>query len=176
MSRNWYAVYTKPKCEKRFCSFLSKKKIEHFCPQNKISRNEDGEMIKPISEPLFPSFVFICIEESQMGYIRQQNDVINFMHWLGRPMVFRGIEIESIQEFAASHENIVLEKTEISVQKMSRIVTKKPVMKNENDVLIMSQTEIRLSLPSLGFTLMALSDQQLHATEESYSKQKLMVS
>lgn len=176
MSRNWYAVFTKPKCEKRFCTLLNKKKIEHFCPLNKVTKNEDGDSIKPNAEPLFPSFVFVNIEDSQMAIIKQQADVINFMYWLGRPISIRGIEIESIQEFTTSHENIILEKTEISAQKMSRIVTKKPVMKNDQDVMIMSQTEIRLTLPTLGFSLIALSDQLLHATEEKIIHQKLMVS
>jgi transcription antitermination factor NusG len=176
MSRNWYAVFTKPKCEKRFCLFLHKKKIEHFCPTNKISKNEDGDFIKPSNEPLFPSFVFVNIEESQMGLIKQQSDVINFMYWLGRPMIIRDIEIESIHEFSATHDNIILEKTDISAQKMSRLVTKKPVMKNDQDVLIMSQTEVRLTLPSLGFSLIAISDQVLYATEENMTRQKMMVS
>jgi transcription antitermination factor NusG len=176
MSRNWYAVFTKPKCEKRFCSFLQKKKIEHFCPLNKISKNEDGDSIKPNNEPLFTSFVFVNIEESQMGFIKQQSDVINFMYWLGRPIHIRGIEIESIQEFSAAHDNIILEKTDISSQKMSRLVTKKPVMKNDQDVLIMSQTEVRLTLPTLGFSLIAVSDQVLYATEDNMIRQKMMVS
>lgn len=111
-----------------------------------------------------------------MGLIKQQSDVINFMYWLGRPMTIRGIEIESIQEFSAAHHNIILEKTDISSQKMSRLVTKKPVMKNDQDVLIMSQTEVRLTLPTLGFSLVALSDQLLHATEEITIRQKMMVS
>jgi ribosome biogenesis GTPase A len=111
-----------------------------------------------------------------MVLIKQQNDVINFMYWLGRPISFRNMEIESIQAFSEDHENIILEKTDISTQKMSRIVTKKPVMKNEQDVLIMSQTEVRLTLPSLGYALVALSDQLLHATEENKTRQKMMVS
>ena len=32
MQKNWYIIYTKPKCEKKVASLLSKKKIENFLP------------------------------------------------------------------------------------------------------------------------------------------------
>ncbi len=32
MQKNWYIIYTKPKCEKKVAAFLTKKKIENFLP------------------------------------------------------------------------------------------------------------------------------------------------
>lgn len=176
MSRNWYAVYTRPKCEKRFCAWLSKKKIAHFHPTHNVITDQDTEHSKTNTESIFPSIVFICIEEAQMGHIKQQNEVINFMFWLERPVTIREIEIESLREFAANHNNISVEKMDIGSQKMNRIVTRTPVIKSDDDVLIMSQTEIRLSLPSLGFTLVSFSDKEILNSVEIAGVHKLMVS
>ena len=170
MTKNWFAVYTKPKCEKRFCNTLSRKKIEHFFPTYKVNRNENGESIKEISEPLFPSMVFVLIEPDQMHLIKQQHEVINFMYWLGRPISIRGIEIENIQEFTEIHSNIVVEKTDVNSNKMNRIISRKPVVRNEENVMVMSSTEIRLTLPTLGFTLFAITDQEFYHIEQETEK------
>ena len=178
MTKNWYAVYTKPKCEKRFCNTLNRKKIEHFFPTFKVNRDENGENIKEVSEPLFPSMVFVLIENEQMNWIKQQSEVINFMYWLGRPITIRGIEIESIQEFTEMHSNIVIEKTDVNSNKMNRIISRKPVVRNDENVLVMSQTEIRLTLPTLGFTLFAITEQEIYNVEQDVENRlnTLMVS
>jgi transcription antitermination factor NusG len=178
MIKNWYAVYTKPKCERRFCNTLTRKKIEHFFPTFKVDRKENGESIKETLEPLFPSMVFVLIENEQMNLIRQQHEVINFMYWLGRPISIRGIEIENIQEFIETNSNIVVEKTEVNSSKMNRIISRKPIVRSDENVLMMRQTEIRLTLPTLGFTLFAITDQEVFKLEQDSEKElpSLMVS
>jgi transcription antitermination factor NusG len=152
MNKNWYAVYTKSKCECKVSSLLTKKKIENYCPLNKINT---GENERSLLNPIFPSFVFVYITPEQIEYVKQLNDIINFVYWIGRPVELKEIEIESIQEFVADYNDIYIEKSEVSINKMIRVITKHPMVSTEEDVIVMNHTIVKLTLPTLGFTLCA---------------------
>jgi len=108
MNKNWYAVYTKSKCERKVSALLTKKKIDNYFPLNKQVISEHNEKEKLSLEPLFNSFVFVYTTPDKIEYIRQLNDIINFVYWLGRPVQLKGIEIENIQEFVAVYNNIYI--------------------------------------------------------------------
>ena len=64
MSQKWYAVYTKPRWEKKVNSLLLQKGIEVYCPLNKV-RRKWSDRIKTIEEPLFKSYVFVKIKDEE---------------------------------------------------------------------------------------------------------------
>jgi transcriptional antiterminator NusG len=152
MKKNWYAVYTKSRCEKRVSALLSKKKIENYCPLNRLT----GQSIQKKSalEPLFPSYVFVNITEMEMAAIRQTSDVVNFVYWLGRPAVIKDVEIESIQHFVSEHTDVLLEKTAVNVSDMVRIVSG-PAMEFEGNVVSIKNNKVKVTLPSLGVMMTA---------------------
>ncbi|MEO7049924.1 MAG: transcription termination/antitermination NusG family protein, partial [Ferruginibacter sp.] len=92
MKKTWYAVYTKSRCEKKVASLLAKKKVEHYCPLNRVVK-QWSDRRKLVFEPLFTSYVFVKATDAEMATIRQTNDVINFVYWLGRPAVIKDTEI-----------------------------------------------------------------------------------
>jgi transcription antitermination factor NusG len=176
MERKWYAVYTRPKYEKKLISSLVRKRIECFCPMNRIMKTGSFDRKKLISEPLFPNYVFVKIAEQEMLLIRQCSEVINFIYWLGRPVVIKDVEIQNILEFSNNYINIVLEKTPVSVNKMVRIVNRLPFDPNEENVYHMNSTYVKVTLPSLGYNICALSNEIEISEEETRSDVKNLVS
>ncbi len=57
-SKHWYAIYTKPRWEKKVHHLLSEKGLEAYCPLNKVTRKWSDRM-KTVEEPLFKSYVFV---------------------------------------------------------------------------------------------------------------------
>ncbi len=165
MQKHWYAVYTKPKCEKKVSAVLTKKKIENYCPLNRIFQEGLHDRKKLQLEPLFPNFVFVHIMESEMPFVKQQNDIINFVYWLGRPVEIRSMEIENIQEFIDSYSNIQLEKTQVSLNKMVRVVNKAPIREVDGNVITMLSNIVKVTLPSLGFVLCANTADEVFEVE-----------
>ena len=106
--QNWYAIHTRYKCERKVTSLLSKKKIENFLPVNRIIKGNNNDSKKVVDELLFNSFVFVKIREEDIQIIKQMNDVINFVHWLGSPAIFNDFEIASINTFLNHHYNLKL--------------------------------------------------------------------
>lgn len=154
MNRNWYAVYTKPQTEKKVAALLTKKKIENLYPLNRIT-NGHGNRRKMQYEPLFPTFVFVNITEAEMHEVRKTNDVINFVYWLGKPAVIKTAEIENIAHFAGLYYNIKLEKTAVNSSGMLRISNEPVLAGLKTTLLPVKTTKIKLTLPSLGFVLIA---------------------
>lgn len=153
MKKNWYAVYTKQHCEQKVANLLTKKGVDNYCPVIK-SDNYYTYRKKMAQEALFPSFVFVYISESEMSYIRQANDVISFIYWLGKPAVIKEADIRQLQHFTNLYANIRLEKIPVNMNAMAHSINELVKGANE-DVLTLKKVHIKLSLPSLGYMLIS---------------------
>ena len=168
MKKNWYAVYAKPRCEKKVSALLTKKKIENYCPMNRVNPNGVDDRRKPVIEPLIQQFVFVCINEMEMQAIRQMNDVINFVYWLGRPAIIKDVEIESIQQCMGEYDQVTIEKTAVNAWDMVRITTT-PGYENEGNIFTMQSNKVKVTLPSLGYALTAEAEKaSLNLVNYSY--------
>jgi transcription antitermination factor NusG len=64
LTSHWYALYTKPRWEKKVHALLTDKKIESYCPLNKV-RKKWSDRMKTVEEPLFKSYVFVRVNEEE---------------------------------------------------------------------------------------------------------------
>lgn len=148
-SRKWYAVYTKPKWEKKVSQLLAKKQIENYCPLNKVLRQWKDRR-KLIMEPLFTSYVFVHLTETDIWSVRSTDGVLNLVYWLNRPAVIRDEEIQTIQRFLCDYENVKLEKVRVNPTDPVRVIGG-PLMYLEGNVLEVMNKTVKIALPSLGY-------------------------
>lgn len=152
-NKKWYAVYTRPRWEKKVAEILSRKRIENYCPLNKVVRRW-SDRNKVVHEPLFTSYVFVKASQGEIKSLRQTNGVINLVHWLGKPAVIHESEIDLIRSFLSEHVNIRLEKTPINVNDRIQVL-EGPLMELEGQVLSIQNKTIKVALPSLGYMMYA---------------------
>jgi transcription antitermination factor NusG len=152
-TKNWYAVYTRPKCEKKVADLLTRKKIEAYCPVTTVTK-QWSDRKKSVQEPLFNSYVFVNIDYKEQIPIKQTLGIINFVYWLGQPAVIKEEEIETIKEFLHQYENVKLEKAVVNCNDRVRI-TSGPLKYMEGDVLEVRNKTVKVYLPSLGYQLVA---------------------
>lgn len=150
---NWYAVYTRPRWEKKVSETLTKKRIENYCPVTRVPA-QWSERRKGIYQPLFASYVFVRATSAEFEIIKRTDGVINLLYWMGKPAVIRDIEIEMIKRFLAEHSQVAVEKGQVNVTEIVRIV-KSVASDGENKVFDLHNRRIKLVLPSLGFHLVA---------------------
>ena len=98
LTPHWYAIYTKPRWEKKVHALLTEKKIESYCPLNKV-RKKWSDRMKTVEEPLFKSYVFARVSEEEQTRVRMTAGVMNFVYWQGKPAIIRAKEIETIRKF-----------------------------------------------------------------------------
>jgi transcription antitermination factor NusG len=152
-NKKWFAVYTRPRWEKKVTEILTRRKVENYCPINKVVR-QWSDRKKVIHEPLFTSYVFVRVSESDITSLKQSNGVINLVYWLGKPAVIRDSEIEAIRRFLSQHVNIKLEKKPVNVNDKVRVLSG-PLMELEGQVLSVKNTAVKVALPSLGYLMFA---------------------
>lgn len=149
--KKWYAVYTRPRCEKKVSESLVKMKINNYCPLRKVQR-QWSDRKKIIHEPLFTSYVFVQIEETEQLPIRATDGVVNFVYWLGKPAVIRNEEITTIRHFLNDYENVNLEKTQVNVHDTVRVIGG-PLMEQNGQVISVKNKVVKVMLPSLGYMM-----------------------
>jgi transcription antitermination factor NusG len=158
MQKYWYAVYTKPRCEKKVAEALTKKKIDNYCPLNKVLKQWHDRK-KFIFEPLFTSYVFVHVEENQIADVRKTDGIINFVHWLSKPAIIKTDEIETIKNFLNDYSNIHLEKVNVNIHDTVRIMNG-PLMNQEGNVIEINNRSVKIILPSLGYMMVAQIEKQ----------------
>lgn len=103
LEKKWYAVYTKPRWEKKIDTRLIKKGIESWCPLQKVERQWTDRK-KIIEDPLFKSYVFVRIDVSERSEVLMTDGVLNFVYYLGKPAVIRDEEVNNIKMYLSEKD------------------------------------------------------------------------
>ena len=156
MKKMWYVVYTKNNYEKKTEVFFKKNDIDSYCPMNRIISEDMKDKKHLLYEPLFKSYVFVCLSDNQLAIIKDCNSIINFVYYLGRPVTVNEFEIQNIKHFTMTYFNIRLEKTLVRLNRISRIVNRVSDYygydsNNEN----LNDHKISIVISSLGYILKA---------------------
>ena len=154
--KKWYAVYTRPRWEKKVAEVLGRKRINNYCPVNRVYR-QWSDRKKVVLEPLFTSYVFVNISDSEQLPIRMTDGVINFVYWLSKPAVIRDEEIDIVKRFLNEYDNVQLERIEININDTIKVING-PLMEQQGQVVAFKNKSIKVQLPSLGYMMYAEID------------------
>jgi transcription antitermination factor NusG len=149
---NWYAVYTRPRYEKKVAENLSKKRIQAYCPL--ISTPGQWISRRAVQNPLFKSLVFVRLTETQLDEVKTVDGVINLVYWLRKPAVIRDVEIEMIMRFLKEHASVKAERIPIDHKAIVKI-SQEPVEDNRTGSGADKHKLVKLLLPTLGYMLTA---------------------
>jgi transcriptional antiterminator RfaH len=94
---NWYVIYTKPKWEKKVAEKLNEIGIECYCPIiTQIKQWSDRK--KKVEIPLFNSYVFVQLPDTDRNSVFQVAGVVRYLFWLGKAAIVRNEEIITIKK------------------------------------------------------------------------------
>lgn len=156
MSLKWYAVYTRPRWEKKVANLLTQKGIECYCPLNRV-RKKWSDRMKLVEEPLFKSYVFVRVAEEGRTPVRMTEGVVNFVYWNGKPGVVKDREVQAIRRFLDEHEGVEAIKVELQPDQKV-VVTAGLFMDQEGKVIEIKNKTARVLIESLGYILVAQID------------------
>lgn len=155
-SKKWFAVYTRPRWEKKVHKLLEEKGVESYCPLNKVHRKW-SDRIKIIDEPLFKSYVFVKVNEEEKTQVRMTEGVVNFIYWLGKPAVIKEKEIDVIKKFLNDYHNVEVSQIEIKAGKKVRVESG-IFMGKQGTVKKVLHKRVEVVIESIGFVLSANID------------------
>lgn len=97
--KKWYALYTKPRWEKKVNLTLLKKGVEVWCPVQKVQKQWTDRK-KIIEEPLFKSYIFVHVDYvPERLKVLMTDGILNFVHYLGKPAVIKDEEVNIIKKY-----------------------------------------------------------------------------
>jgi transcription antitermination factor NusG len=149
----WYALYTRPRAEKKVHELLTKKGYESYCPLNKV-RKRWSDRMKTTYQPLFRSYVFINTSEQQISIARRIPGIVSPVMVEGRPAVIPNAEIEMIKRFLNDYERVEAVPIQISVNQIVKI-TGGALLEATGNVLAVSGRQVKVLIKSLGYELIA---------------------
>lgn len=94
---NWYAIYTKPRNEKKVEEQLLKMGVEALCPKVSVVKHWSDRK-KRVSQPLIPSYVFVKIKEQDRELVFNVPGVVRYLFFLGKPAIIKESEINAMKE------------------------------------------------------------------------------
>ena len=103
----WYALYTKPRFEKRIKERLESNGYESYLPLHRTPRVW-SDRIKMVDIPLFNSYIFVKCREFEILSLLRINGIVRVVFYNGKPAVIRQVEIDAIQAFLKEAEGRVL--------------------------------------------------------------------
>ncbi len=117
-------------------------------------RTNVGWRNKTQTEPLFKSYLFVHITESEISRLYRAEGVVSVLYWLGQPAIIRDEEIDAIKDFTTNYRYLGVERTSVNISDRVKIVNG-PSYKMEGKFISIKSKTIKVNLPSLGFALIA---------------------
>ena len=107
MTKKWFALYTKSRTEKKVNQALIDNGIESYLPlEKKLKVWSDRK--KWVEEPLFRSYIFVYIKESELQKALNTPGVVTVIRFEGKPACVRPEHIDIIKKIVAGKEDYEL--------------------------------------------------------------------
>lgn len=157
-NKHWYAVYTKPRWEKKIAKKLEEKGIENYCPLNKVTR-QWSDRKKVVLEPVFKGYIFVRVEEKEKWDIKKVDGILNYVYWNGKPATIREAEIDTIRKFLDEFSDVQVEEYKFEPNKKVRI-KQGLLMNHEGMLLEIIGNKAKVKIESMGLQLSAVFEKK----------------
>jgi transcriptional antiterminator RfaH len=83
LEAKWFAVYTRPRFERKAAEMLLRQGIQHWLPLQKIKR-QWSDRVRWVEEPVFKSYLFVRITEREYYPTLNTFGVVRFVSFEGQ--------------------------------------------------------------------------------------------
>ena len=105
IDRKWYAIYTRPRFEKKVATDLEEQGIEAYLPIVKTMR-QWSDRKKMVEVPLFSSYVFVRISRIDYDRVLQTFGVVKYITFEGKAFPIPNEQIDNLKIIVNSNERV----------------------------------------------------------------------
>ena len=131
--KQWYAIYTKPRWEKKVSFLLDEKKIEHYLPLQKTLK-QWSDRRKWVWEPLFRSYIFVHVEQKEYLPVLHTPGVVKFICFENQAVEIPPVQIEAIRIFIDTGEEMTVE--EVNMEVGDKVMINRGPLKGLKGILV----------------------------------------
>lgn len=143
----WFAIYTKPRTEKKVAERLQQIGIEAYCPMVKQVK-QWSDRKKKVETPLIASYVFVNLTEAERPKVFEVSGVVRYLFWLGKPAQVAQQDIERLQN--TLQDNYTSIQTEALQPGTKMTIPAGPFKGKEGTVTNANDKRVQLVLEELG--------------------------
>ena len=126
---------------------LDEKNIENYLPLQKILK-QWSDRKKWVREPLFRSYVFVCIGQDEYLPALRTPGIVKFVSFEGRAVSIPPVQIEAIRTFIATGEDLVQDTAEMKTG--DRVVVTRGSLKGlEGRLTGVSEKRVRVMIEGI---------------------------
>jgi transcriptional antiterminator NusG len=101
IEKNWHALYTAPRAEKKVSERLTALGIEHYLPLQKVKHHWSDRM-KELTVPIINGYIFVKIEKADEVKVKGVYGVMAFINKAGIPVSIPENQISRMREMVNS--------------------------------------------------------------------------
>lgn len=101
--KNWYAIYVRPRSEKKVAKVLSDVGIDHYLPLQRSLRKWSDRK-KWIDMPLIPGYCFVHLDLADRLQVLTLPNVVQFVRFNGQPALIQPSHIEFMRRMLSQTE------------------------------------------------------------------------
>ena len=105
LNPSWYAVYTRPRFEKRVLKGLQDLGIDAYLPLIKTMR-QWSDRKKMVEVPLFSSYVFVNIDRRYYDQVLQTQGAVKYITFDGKAATIPNEQIDTLKIIVNSNERV----------------------------------------------------------------------
>ena len=114
MDKKWFAIYTKPRWEKKVAARLDEKGIENYLPLIKTLKIWSDRK-KWVQEPLFKSYLFVHVDKHEYIPALQTPGAVKYVSFENKAVSIPSIQIEAVKTFIESGEDFLTDIPDIKI-------------------------------------------------------------
>jgi transcription antitermination factor NusG len=148
----WYPVYTHPRSEKKTAESIVKRGIQVYLPLQKTLK-QWSDRKKWVEEPLFKSYLFVCISNKEYDQVIQTYGVVRFIYFSRQIASIPEKQIQMLQNYLSGQADSEITFDQLEKGQKVKIISGK--LKGYEAELISwkQQQRVVLRLDALGQSL-----------------------
>ncbi len=152
MIAKWYALYTKPRSEKKVLERLNEQGVEAYLPlQKKLRQWKDRK--KWVEEPLISSYIFVKIMPSQYYDVLNIVGALRYVFFLGKAASIPDWQIESLKQLLNSEQEIELNSENIKKGARIKVIAGTLIGMEGELVSIRGQKKVIVRIEHVGYSI-----------------------
>jgi len=154
MEKKWFAVYTKPRHEKKVAELFELQGIEYYLPLVKTLK-QWSDRKKKVEETLIKSYIFVKTNFSDFPQIVRTNGVINFVKFEKKEAAIPEAQIQALKIFV--NNDVEYSVTNEHFKKGQKVKITQGVLKDiEGELVSFSgKTKLYIRIEHIGYGLLA---------------------
>ena len=143
MDKKWYAIYTRPRWEKKLAAGLEEKGIDNYLPLVKTLKIWSDRK-KWVQEPLFKSYIFVHLSDREYISALQTPGAVKYVSFENKAVSIPPKQIEAVKAFVQSGEDHLTDMPDMKIG--ARVLIDRGSLKGLEGTLIEYQQKHRVRI------------------------------